>query len=132
MEDRFKFRAYFIPEEYYVKITQLNFDAEGNITEIKFIKPKSVAPGGSEYICYQDQLNKFVFEQCTGLKDKNGKLIYEGDIVSVPEFYNDIPTGKTRRHKVSYKHAAFNIYSVNTEHLEVIGNIHENSELLEE
>lgn len=33
MEDRFKFRAYFIPEEYYVKITQLNFDAEGNILE---------------------------------------------------------------------------------------------------
>ena len=34
MQDRFKFRAYFISEKYCVKITQLNFDTEGNITEI--------------------------------------------------------------------------------------------------
>lgn len=73
-----------------------------------------------------------IFELCTGLKDKNGELIYEGDVVSVPEFYNGIPTGKIPRYKVSYKHAAFNIHGVNTEQLEVIGNINENQELLED
>lgn len=62
MKDRFKFRAYFIPGKYYVKITQLNFDGEGNITKMKFIKPKKVDPEGGVYTCYQDQLDKFVFE----------------------------------------------------------------------
>lgn len=66
MQDRFKFRAYFVPGRYYVKITQLNFDGEGNITKMKFIKPKKVDPEGNTYTCYQDQLDKFVFDRDYG------------------------------------------------------------------
>lgn len=108
MEDRFKFRAWdSISKEYIV----------------------------DQYALYELFVNdddSYQVEQCTGTKDKNGKLIYEGDIVSVPELYNGIPTGKTRWYKVLYKQAAFNIHGVNTACLEVGGNIHENPELLEE
>lgn len=120
MEDRFKVRAWYNRLQEYDYNIQNVVMADSKECFITFFR--YVERGNTDVI----------LEQCTGLKDKNGKLIYEGDIVEVPEFYNDIPTGKTRRHKVSYKHAAFNIYSVNTEHLEIIGNIHENPELLEE
>ena len=81
MLDRFKFRAYCIPEHCYVKITQLDFDKSGNVSKMKFIKPKNIDYDEFEYVCDHDQLDEFVFEHCTGAKDKNGKLIFENDIV---------------------------------------------------
>lgn len=123
MEDRFRFRAWNKIREIY----------EYNVQEcikISFSKTAKVKC----FACFQNYLNHqedFEIEQCTGLRDKNGKLIYEGDIVEVPMLYNDIPTGKKQRCKVYYKHGGFNIYAVKSEYLKAIGNIHENSELLE-
>ena len=109
MQDRFKFRAWDSIAKEYI------FDS---------------------YALYElfvnDIDNSYQVEQCTGLKDKNGKLIYEGDIVSVTQFYDDGPTDKTSPCKVKYKYGRFNIHDINSIFLEVIGNIHENPELLEE
>ena len=77
--------------------------------------------------------------QCTGLKDKNGKLIFEGDVLSYDE----------KRGVVKYKNACyvfwwkgFNKYRLDCfkeciltnyagfDNLEIIGNIHDNPELL--
>lgn len=107
--------------------------------------------------------SEFVVEQYTGLKDKNGKEIYEGDIVNLA--YYKKPHGKKRWNKtyphkggkdinvVCFEDGYFKFYQEDKDgydselafsdygewegkddkykyEAEVIGNIHENPELL--
>ena len=85
-----------------------------------------------------------ILEQFTGLRDKFGKEIYEGDIVMVRSQYEtDEPTESPN--KVYFRNGAFrcgfhdmilmeDVCTGNNGNwnMEVIGNIHENPELLGE
>ncbi|SRR5258708_1037919 len=84
--------------------------------------------------------------QYTGLKDKNGKEIYEGDIVEVKDYgfaYKYIGVVNWDKDSFSYKVGIYKDYSTMSAGLrdiprtlenhsfEIIGNIYENPELLE-
>lgn len=153
MNDRFKFKVW--DKENKKFLHDLSFDISYNGTLIL-----SCGIEGKKYINPNDN-NRYILIQCTGLKDKNGKLIYEGDIIEVRYIGNQISLFKneyseqpeTERFEVfchpewlkfyakndNYRKSC-EIHSLDLERIlindynktyEVIGNIYENKSLLE-
>lgn len=118
MQDRFKVRAWDTEEDRYASDEDICFDTCGSCDSVYAL------------LMHDDPF--YVYEQCTGLKDKNGKLIYEGDILHFNHenyvvFYDEVEAiWAMDNQKGNLK----SFSGEDTSNMEVVGNIHENSNLL--
>ena len=78
--------------------------------------------------------NNYRLMQYTGLKDKNGKEIYEGDLIKIKRTIFEIRWDLFKLCFARYKHSTMENYHLTMfdKDCKVIGNIYENKELLKD
>ncbi|WP_054759830.1 YopX family protein [Secundilactobacillus collinoides] len=139
-----KFRAWDINEKRMLKVYRLSFDGPIEGTQVHCYLDDRGSKGSKEYSYDGDGL---ILEQYTGLKDANGKEIYEGDILATSSVIcgssvTDYITPEWREEYAGFFWGEKQFYACLGEwdneikypqtFPEIIGNVHENPELLEE
>lgn len=129
MEDRYLFKAK------HMHILPCNDHLDGSWVVGFLSRERYIANDSGEYL-----IDPSTICQCTGLKDKNGKLIFENDILS-GHIDVEFPEDETRKRVVWYENGWCTnepgcddheeLDDFDSENFEVIGNIFDNPELLE-
>ena len=131
MNDRFKFRVWNKQDGCYAYSNNSDVD-------ILYIETGGELTYGVYSNDYEDIIyipeSEVIIEQCTGLKDKNGQLIYEGDIldnISIDEQYEVRWDEDTARFCCITDNEIYDFDNFDVTAFEVIGNIHKNKDLLD-
>lgn len=130
MQDRFKVRVWHKKRKKMYDVLHFHTATWSNGGE--WVTAKGFNVITQQDIHIQVEPKDGVIMQSTGLKDKNGKLIYEGDIVKdliIPEIFYIVKWFNSGFYLESTISGSF--LKFNDTQQEVIGNIYENSELLE-
>lgn len=135
-----KFRAWDNLLNKMLVVYRISFDGPVDGVQVHCYLDDRGAEGSTEYAYDGDGL---ILEQFTGLKDVNGKEIYEGDVVQPVLSYTNSKIGKPFEVKkgnyvygkwiakdVSSKGFGVDGYYFSNE-IQTVGNVHENPELLE-
>lgn len=149
MKDRFKFRVYFKGSEYaeagYEDLTRedviYSLRSDGQIIrDVVYECQQEDREGSPCHLPYTPLNELYDVQFCTGLKDKNGKLIYEGDVVKIDNELNciaqfhknyDIEYGRLEFILIGGHPKCPTVYIPPVAHeSEIIGNIYDNPELL--
>ncbi len=142
MQDRYLFKAKRIDngewiQGYYVR----GLDVFTNCEEIHMIfEPNTIFYSSGETDGWY-RVDPSTICQCTGLKDKNGKLIWENDICDRKEEHPEIVKynegdwtldySYSKGKESGYCYCNLGFYAFEREYVEVIGNIFDNKDLLE-
>ena len=143
-----KFRAWDKRKKYMSQVNGFSLvvhvDTGKTTKDVQLAKPFMKKDKYGGHPCYWARRDDVVLVQYVGLKDKNHKRIYEGDILGTPpdNVFGIVGFGE---HNVIEDYYAYEAYGWYLEHkgkksgiltedlefVEIIGNIHENPELLE-
>lgn len=109
----------------------INIDTEGDEEGCSYIYAKSKI---SMFITPNEVIPETV-GQFTGLTDKNGKKIFEGDVVSVDredDFAQIVYDSENAKFILDFEDVVIDFDSFYNYEIEVIGNVYDNPELLKE
>lgn len=135
MENRFRFRMYDKENKIMLYEDSEELGTEGLYEYEELWWATTAVPiSAISYFFDCNSKERFVLQQCTGIKDVKGNLIYESDILKfVNGSINCI--GLSSKRVVKWVNSGWNIEQWtfdSTHYYEIIGNIYQNPELLGE
>ena len=129
-----KYRAWYKEWKEMGRVGEIRFDLDGSVSVVLF---------KGNFLDVSGPREKIVLMQSTGLKDKNGKEIFEGDIIAIEVDDTETPINARVSQNSKIGVLMFHVFEDNEDvpmvellednsvAFEIIGNIYENPELLE-